>query len=404
MAAQVQQVVAACESCQQWTQLRPGYSPLRPIFARAPWSDISIDLNTAMTKSAEGFQYVLMVVCTFSQFVILRPLKSKRADEIAPILFQLFCDFGPSHTLRSDSGGEFLNSLVRHIIDAFGVQHDRIASYNPRVMGRVERVSGVMSTAVKKIVHETGVDWPQALPFAQLCLNGKTRYLTGASPFSLVFNREVQRWQSFPLLDYEKPVAADLESWVVEQRRLWQEVFPAVSLRASRVQLKQASDFNEQHFIRNETLPVGARVMVLDHNRLSKSEPPYVGPFQVVRFSRNAYTLMDDAGGIYPHDVPINQLKPVQVSKPREAPAAQPQPQPDADVYYVDRIVDHRVKNGKYEYKVVWSGFDESDSTWEPFKNIIDKSSIQRYMASLDKLPRSRKVAATAASRPKRKR
>ena len=43
------------------------------------------------------------------------------------------------------------------------------------------------------------------------------------------------------------------------------------------------------------------------------------------------------------------------------------------DEWIVDKIVDHRTKNGQLEFKTLWKGFDAKSATWEPVKNFIHR-------------------------------
>ena len=42
----------------------------------------------------------------------------------------------------------------------------------------------------------------------------------------------------------------------------------------------------------------------------------------------------------------------------------------DNDIYYIERILDKRKVNGKYEYKIKWEGYPLNQSTWEPLENL----------------------------------
>lgn len=41
-----------------------------------------------------------------------------------------------------------------------------------------------------------------------------------------------------------------------------------------------------------------------------------------------------------------------------------------SEEYIVEKIVDKKEVNGKPYYLVKWEGFDESESTWEPLRNL----------------------------------
>ena len=42
----------------------------------------------------------------------------------------------------------------------------------------------------------------------------------------------------------------------------------------------------------------------------------------------------------------------------------------DNDLYYIERILDKRKVNGKFEYKIKWEGYPLNQSTWEPLENL----------------------------------
>ena len=45
---------------------------------------------------------------------------------------------------------------------------------------------------------------------------------------------------------------------------------------------------------------------------------------------------------------------------------------PHSDTYVVEKILDHRINNGRHEWKVRWRGYGEEDDTWEPASSFID--------------------------------
>ena len=42
----------------------------------------------------------------------------------------------------------------------------------------------------------------------------------------------------------------------------------------------------------------------------------------------------------------------------------------DNDIYYVEKILDRRKVNDRYEYKIKWEGYPLNQSTWEPLENL----------------------------------
>ncbi|KAL5107109.1 hypothetical protein TcWFU_009181 [Taenia crassiceps] len=69
----------------------------------------------------------------------------------------------------------------------------------------------------------------------------------------------------------------------------------------------------------------------------------------------------------------------------------------NSGIYTVEKLLDRRVRMNKVEYLVKWKNWNDKHNTWEPEKNILDKSLIENYQRAES---RKRKANATASSRP----
>jgi hypothetical protein len=53
------------------------------------------------------------------------------------------------------------------------------------------------------------------------------------------------------------------------------------------------------------------------------------------------------------------------------------------ELYNIEKILDRRKVNGKFEYKIKWEGYPMSQSTWEPMKNLeTAKELVEEYNLS----------------------
>lgn len=74
-------------------------------------SSLTIDLVDFQSIRDGDFKYILHVQYHFTKYSVLRPMKSKTAEETAFLLMEILFDFGPVVVIQSDNGREFVNKV-----------------------------------------------------------------------------------------------------------------------------------------------------------------------------------------------------------------------------------------------------------------------------------------------------
>ncbi|KAJ3058327.1 KRAB-A domain-containing protein 2, partial [Podochytrium sp. JEL0797] len=92
-----------------------------------------VDLMQISMTSQEGYNYVLVFVDVATKFVLLWPIQSKTGAEEQGPLLQIFMDFGFPKAIQSDGGTEFINRMVKALVDRSGVWW-KTMPYNPKPM------------------------------------------------------------------------------------------------------------------------------------------------------------------------------------------------------------------------------------------------------------------------------
>ena len=84
-----------------------------------------VDLINLQTQPDGEFRFILNYQGHLTKFVVLEPLKFKRAAEVAYYVLDIFCMLGSPHIfcmlgslhiLQSDNRREFLNNVVKEIV------------------------------------------------------------------------------------------------------------------------------------------------------------------------------------------------------------------------------------------------------------------------------------------------
>ena len=95
---------------------------------------------------------MLVIVDVATRFVLLRPYRSKTAEEIAQLLFAVMCDFGIPKVIQADNGREFRNQLLKALGKLAKLQLRYTTPYHPRGNGLVERYVQTATSTLKKML------------------------------------------------------------------------------------------------------------------------------------------------------------------------------------------------------------------------------------------------------------
>ena len=87
----------------EFNAARAGFHPMSTIVAGRPWDHIIWDLIGKLPTSVNGYNYVLIIVDVLTRFVVLKPLRTKSAEEIASRLVECFANFGVPKILQCDN-------------------------------------------------------------------------------------------------------------------------------------------------------------------------------------------------------------------------------------------------------------------------------------------------------------
>jgi len=74
-----------------------------------------VDLIDKHSHPDRDMTFIFMYEDHLTKFVPLPSLHSKRADEVAYHLLDIFATFGAPNILHSDNGGEFCNQIIKSL-------------------------------------------------------------------------------------------------------------------------------------------------------------------------------------------------------------------------------------------------------------------------------------------------
>ena len=146
--------ISHCDECEvRCNRVASKTVVTNPIRSHDLNSRCQVDLIDMQSQPDGDYTWILNYQDHFTKFVQLRPLKSKRAEEVAATLVDIFLTTnGAPRILQSDRGGEFVNSWIEEIARQWpGMKLVKGRSRYPQSQGSVE--------SANKEVHRLLVSW-----------------------------------------------------------------------------------------------------------------------------------------------------------------------------------------------------------------------------------------------------
>lgn len=289
--------IRECDVCQRGkkTRTKPA-GLLEPIAVERPWRMVGIDTVGPLTKSEDGFKYILVATDYFTKWAVTRPVVENTASEAAKFFIEdLFCRFGAIEIILSDRGKNFLSRMMEEVLQTLGAKHYKTSAYHPQTNGLTERVNGILCQALKLYVDENQKNWSKLLPIVTFAYNCTKQTSTKFSPFYLLYGRH----PVFPSdlnLSKSPDGFSSIEEYVNSIKSKWSTIQEKVTSAVRRAQQTYKENFDKKRMFRS--FAVGDKVLVYTPVRkIGKSEKfifRNLGPYVVVKKnSDNSYKVRD---------------------------------------------------------------------------------------------------------------
>ena len=366
----VEQYIRECIQCQQNKSARHakyGQIQFAPV-PDTPWDDITMDFVVKLPKSKDPatrdvFDSIMVIVDKLTKYAIMVPFKeSYKADQLAFILLdRLIRDHSIPRSITSDRDKLFTSNYWKTLVASIGTKLRMSTAYHPQTDGQTERTNQTMETYLRHYVNHKQDNWVALLPMAQLAYNDKESATTKLSPFFANFGKHANTF----LKEIEGPNAERALVHTAEMKSLHQQMQRQIEYANKKVE-GQANKKRKN----GPQLKEGDKVYLLTKNMRTmrpsrKLDHVKGGPF-LIKEARGPVnyelTLPPDAK-VYPvfH---VSLLEPADPNTPLQE-TFHYEPEEETE-YEVERILDRR----NQFYLVKWKGYDDSESTWEPLKNL----------------------------------
>lgn len=153
-----------------------------------PFNTIHADHLGPFNPSKNKNKYLLIIIDSYSKFIVLRPVKSTKASTTIRIFKEYFGTFGLPVRLITDRYSSFTGKKLKVFLKDLGVQHIMNAVSTPRANGQVERYNRTVLDSLTAMNHGRDESlWDEKVLEVQWGLNNTINKGTGHTPAEVLF-------------------------------------------------------------------------------------------------------------------------------------------------------------------------------------------------------------------------
>ena len=138
----VKALIKGCIGCQENKHVKKKCqtaklaSPIRTI--NAPWQNLHIDYKGPLNPGSFGNQHILMMVDTFTKFIIAYPTANTTARTTIIKVTDMINKYGIPASIVCDRGTSFHNHEFVAFCECMGIKLRFLSGYNPQANGQIE--------------------------------------------------------------------------------------------------------------------------------------------------------------------------------------------------------------------------------------------------------------------------
>src|SRR6266542_6125695 len=101
---------------------------------------------------------------------------------------EIICRYGCPAIIQSDNGLEFVNKIIKQLLEKFQIWHQRVSPYHSQANGMIERFNRSLGEALSKLeeIH----DWDKFVRPTLMSYNTSQYSITRLTPYYLMFGRD----------------------------------------------------------------------------------------------------------------------------------------------------------------------------------------------------------------------
>ena len=189
---QVKAYVRTCKGCQLAAKQHKSRAPLQPLpCVGEPFQKVAFDLVGPLPRTSSGHKYLLTTMCLYTKYPDAIPLKKVDNTSVLDAMMQIFSRYGMPSEWLTDQGSVFTSKLTALMCKTFNITKIRTSPYHPQSDGALERWHACLKGMIKRSGGKLS-EWDRQLKYLLFAYRDTPHVVTGFSPFSLMYGRDVR--------------------------------------------------------------------------------------------------------------------------------------------------------------------------------------------------------------------
>lgn len=154
-----------------------------------------------MTQTDKKYQYIFVLIDSFSKFCWLFPTKTTATKEVIEKLLVHQQTFGNPIRLITDKGTAFTSNQFKEYCHENLIEHITITTGVPRGNGQVEKLNQVIISVLTKLSIQDAKKWYRHIPKLQMILNSTYQKAIKSSPYEVLLGVNMHKAEDLKLLE-----------------------------------------------------------------------------------------------------------------------------------------------------------------------------------------------------------
>ena len=359
-------MIVKCNSC-WWNRISRDkrYDEIKQLeVPEGPWKSVTMNFIVKLPPLKDPawgvrFNSILMIVDQLTKYMMFIPFKESATAPVLTyiILQELISNHGLPKEFITDWDKLFMSKFWRTLTAELGIWHKLFTAYHSQTDSQTERMNQTVETYLQHYVSKTQENWVQLLSTAQFVYNNARNEITEVTPFYMNYRYNLEVWREWQDTS-TKSQQARID--ISELKKLHQDLVQTLQAQPGRTMMATPYRVGERVYLWTDNIKIKWASKKLDHWS--------IGPFMIKRNIKDLSYELDLPADMRIHPVfHASMLQPCDQSIPLQTKPTLVEPDKE---YEVERILGKKIISGTAHYLVKWKGYNTSESTWEPKRNL----------------------------------